>query len=153
MLQRVFTLLNCGFVASLAMQVPEMPESLILYKPYRNLVDNSTWANIQDIIVTHYHMDLLVNFTTNELQGSVIHDFTVTGAQVQYIQLDIWDVFIERIEMVPPGSAMNATTHQGNVPFYDGNPIAFKIQFPLTDDWCLVIDLGQNYTLGTELSL
>lgn len=47
---------------------------------------------------------------------------------------------------------MNATMHEGNVPAYEGNALNFKIQFPLTKDWCLIVDLAQNYTRGTELS-
>lgn len=55
----------CGYAAANIDATPE--GSLLLYKPYRSKVDNSTWANTGNITTSHYHLDLMVNFTAKNL--------------------------------------------------------------------------------------
>lgn len=101
----------------------------------------------------HQHFDWFVNWTTNTLQGSIILDIMVLNGTQQYIQLDAWDILLERVEMVPPGAALNATMNAGNVIVYDGQPLGFLKFFTLSDDWCIIIDLGTTFTVGTEFSI
>jgi hypothetical protein len=44
---------------------------------YQLNVDNSTYANADQIHTTHFHVDWDVNFDAKILQGSVTHDLDV----------------------------------------------------------------------------
>jgi hypothetical protein len=60
------------------------------------------------------------------MTGSIIHDMTVKALSTQYAQFDVaLGMDIQGVEMLPAGSAMNATTHQGNIPFGQGTPLSF----------------------------
>jgi len=74
---------------------------------------------------------------------------------VQFVQLDSWNLDIQEVLLMPPGAAINATNNAGNVPVYnDSVSLAFEVKDPNPGSGqVLVIDLGANYTLGTELSL
>jgi len=51
---------------------------------------------------------------------------TVKALSTQYAQFDVaLGMDIQGVEMLPAGSAMNATTHQGNIPFGQGTPLSF----------------------------
>ena len=74
---------------------------------------------------------------------------------VQFVQMDSWNLTIQEVLLMPPGAAMNATMNAGNVPVYnDSVSLNYTIMDPNPGSGqVLVIDLGANYTLGTELSL
>jgi hypothetical protein len=117
MLQKVFTLLFSGFVASTMAKRKANLGDISTYVPYHPKVDNSTYGNIDQIYTTHYHVDWFVNWTSSQLQGSIIHDMTVkdfTG----YVTMDVWNLNIQNVGLLPAGSALNATMHQGSVPVY-----------------------------------
>ena len=41
---------------------------------------------------------------------------------VQFVQMDSWNLTIQEILLMPPGSALNATMNAGNVPVYNDTP-------------------------------
>jgi hypothetical protein len=53
--------------------------TLAAYSPttYQANVDNSTYANADQIHTTHFHVDWEVNFDNKQLVGSVTHDLEV----------------------------------------------------------------------------
>jgi hypothetical protein len=77
MLQKVFTLLFASVSLTLG-------QDIYSYVPYHPAVDNSTYGNIDQIAVTHQHVDWFVNWTNKTLQGSIIMDMTVS-TQTQFI--------------------------------------------------------------------
>ena len=153
MLQKVFTLLFSGFVATTMALSKAMPGDIATYVPYHPKVDNSTYGNIDQIATTHYHVDWFVNWTSSELTGSIIHDMTVKDF-VQYVQMDSWNLNIQAVALLPAGSALNATLHQGTVPVYNGTYLVWDIKSPNPGSGdVIVIELDQNYTAGSEISL
>jgi hypothetical protein len=74
----------------------------------------------------------------------------------QFAQFDIAQgMNINGCEMLPPGSAMNATTHQGNIPVYEGNALNCSVVVVSYDpqEVVLVVDLGSSVPLGAEISI
>ena len=72
MLKGVLTLLFTSFVAtavSANKKINEkvMPQDINSYVPHHPMVDNSTYANIDEIVVTHQHVDWFVNWTNKTL--------------------------------------------------------------------------------------
>lgn len=49
-------------------------------------------------------MDIAVDFDTKSLSGSVTHDF-MTVAMTDKVVLDIWDMDIQSVEMMPANAA------------------------------------------------
>lgn len=103
-------------------------------------------------MTTHQHVDWFVNWTNKTLQGSIILDMVVKK-EVQYVTLDTWGNNVQDVHLMPAGSAMSATLNKGIVPVAD-NPLAWAVRTvnPNTGQ-VLVIDLAQNYTTGTLISL
>ena len=101
MLKGVLALLFTSYIAtavSASKKVTEkvMPQDIISYVPHHPMVDNSTFANIDEIVVSHQHVDWYVNWTNKTLQGSIIMDLTVVS-DVMYISLDTWGNVIEDV--------------------------------------------------------
>ena len=48
---------------------------------------------------------------------------------------------------------MNATMNQGLVQVNTTTDLTYLVKYSFTDDWCLIIDLGQNFTEGEQFSL
>jgi len=74
MLQRVLTLLFSGVVTS---AFAKKPSDIGSYTPYHPPADNSTYGNVDQIYVTHQHVDWFTNWTSQTLQGYILMDFTV----------------------------------------------------------------------------
>ena len=64
---------------------------------YQINVDNSTYANADQIHTTHYHVDWTVNFDTSQLIGSVTHDLKVLQ-DTNYVVFDTWNINIDSAE-------------------------------------------------------
>ena len=47
------------------------------YIPVQPLADNSTFANLDYVRVTHQFVDWFPNFQTSQLQGSIVFDLQV----------------------------------------------------------------------------
>ena len=108
------------------------PEDIATYVPYHPKVDNSTYGNIDEIYTTHYHVDWYINWKSNTIMGWIIHDMTVKS-DVLYIQLDSWDLFIEEVNLMPPGSAMYATEHAGTTPVSTNSTLVWELKSPNPD--------------------
>jgi hypothetical protein len=92
------------------------------------LVDNSTFANLDYVRVTHQFVDWFPNFTTTQIQGSIVMDLQVLQ-QVMYLQLDVANCTVTDVQLLPPGSAMSATMNKGIIPVTD-SPLEFTILSP-----------------------
>jgi len=72
--------------------------------PKQPRVDNSTFANVDELFTFHFHLDIAVDFEGKTLSGSVTHDlFTVSPTDK--LVLDIWDMDIQSVDFMPANSA------------------------------------------------
>jgi len=83
------------------------------FVPKQPAIDNSTFANIDEIFTFHFHMDVEVDFDGKSIGGSIIHDMN-TVALTDKVVLDIWDMDIESVEYMRGNSAQWA--REGNDP-------------------------------------
>ena len=60
------------------------------------LVDNSTYANVDEIHTTHLHIDLKADFNERTLSGFVLHTMKAVKPTL-YAQFDIWDLNITSV--------------------------------------------------------
>lgn len=93
-----------------------------------------------------------MNWTNKTLQGSIIFDMNVV-AETQYIQLDTWNNIITEVQLLPAGSAYQATMNAGTVPVYN-NPLIWEVKNP--NPVCgqvLVVELPMIYGAGATLSI
>lgn len=61
------------------------------------LVDNSTYANTDQIYTDHVHLDLALDFDTEVITGSAKHSMIVKDPTAEYVQFDIWDLEIQNV--------------------------------------------------------
>jgi hypothetical protein len=74
-------------------------------------------------------------------------------AETQYIQLDSWNQIIDEVQLLPAGSAYQATMNAGTVPVYN-NPLIWEVKNPNpTCGQVLVIELPMIYGAGASLSI
>jgi hypothetical protein len=71
---------------------------------YQTNVDNSTYANADEIHTTHFHVDWLVDFNHEHVVGAVTHDLEVLK-DTDHVVFDNWLIEILQCESVPQGSA------------------------------------------------
>lgn len=110
MLQRVFTILF-GVAATV------LAQDINTYVPYHPKVDNSTYANVDQVIVTHQHIDWFADFTNYQMDGFILLDMTViSDTPIQFVTLDIWNQQMGTVQMCPPDTALIATNDAGMVP-------------------------------------
>jgi len=127
-------------------------QDIYSYVPHHPAVDNSTWANTDQIATTHQHVDWYVNWTNKTLQGSIILDMTVVSSTA-WIQLDTRTNVITGVQLLPPGSAMVATNDAGTVPVVN-NPLTWIIKDPNPNiGQVLVVQLPTTYGAGSSLSI
>ena len=72
--------------------------------PKQPSIDNSTFANVDELFTYHFHLDVDVDFETKTVGGSVIHDLYVVSPTDKVV-LDIWDMDISSIEYMSAGAA------------------------------------------------
>jgi hypothetical protein len=97
-MMKVLTLLFSGFVATTFARIkkdPRAPGDISTYVPFHPMADNSTYGNIDQLEVSHQHIDWYVNWTTSQFQGSIIMDIIVKQNDVMYVQLDSWNNTID----------------------------------------------------------
>jgi len=73
--------------------------------------DWHTYSNYQDIITTHVHLDLAINFKTKQIEGSIEHDLKRLNSDVDTLILDTRDLDIHKTETFD-GKKWSATTFQ-----------------------------------------
>lgn len=73
---------------------------------YQLNVDNSTYANADQIHTTHYHVDWQVSFDDKVIYGSITHDLEVLQDTTQLV-LDSWLINVESAELLPAESAIS----------------------------------------------
>jgi len=66
-------------------------------------VDNSTYANADEIHTTHYNVDWLVNFEDETLTGTITHDLEVLQDTDRVI-FDSWLINIQAIDLLAGNS-------------------------------------------------
>jgi len=71
---------------------------------YQSNVDNSTYANADQIHTTHLHVDWIVDFNAENLFASITHDLEVLES-VDHVVFDSWLLDIIQCEIVPSKSA------------------------------------------------
>lgn len=157
MLKKVFSLLFTSYLANALTSTTkfnqDMPQDISTYVPHHPSVDNSTYGNIDEIATTHYHVDWYINFGSSTLMGWIIHDMTVKADNTLYVQLDSWDLVILEVQLLPPGSAMYATTHAGTTEVTNST-LVWDIKSPNPDSGdVLVIELDKEYMAGAEVSI
>lgn len=130
MLKAINLLFACIATNALARKQPfaDAPKSVVDYMPTHPQVDNSTFANVEQIATTHQHVDWYVNWASKTLQGSIILDMIVKK-EVQYVTLDTWGNNVQDVHFMPAGSAMSATLNKGIVPVADA-PLDWSIKQP-----------------------
>jgi len=99
-----------------------MTSPLDSFIPRQPSVDNSTFANVDELFTFHYHMDVAVDFDSRSLAGSITHDF-MTVAPTDKVVLDIWDMEIQSVEMMPANAAQALRDGQDVKPL---STLAFK---------------------------
>jgi leukotriene-A4 hydrolase len=67
-------------------------------------VDNSTYANANQIRTTHYHVDWDVDFVSQTIEGSIVHDLEVLEDS-DHVVFDSWLINIKNAQLLPSGSA------------------------------------------------
>jgi leukotriene-A4 hydrolase len=72
---------------------------------YQLNVDNSTYANADQIHTPHFHVDWKISFDEKVIYGAVTHDLEVLQDTTQLV-LDSWLINIESAELLPAGSAI-----------------------------------------------
>jgi len=153
---KVLTLLFSGLVATTLARIkkdPVAPGDISTYVPMHPKADNSTYGNIDQIDVNHQHVDWFVNWTSSQLQGSILLDMVVRQNNVMYIQLDSWNNTIDQVNLLPAGSAMRATLGAGNIPVVN-NTLVWEVKFP--NPVCgdvLVIELPHAYNRNATFSI
>ncbi|WP_125560923.1 M1 family metallopeptidase [Pseudoalteromonas rubra] len=60
-------------------------------------VDEHTYANLNDVISTHLHLDLDVDFTDKQLEGFVEHTLAWQNKQARTLVLDTRDLEIDKV--------------------------------------------------------
>lgn len=153
---KVLTLLFSGLVATTLARIkkdPVAPGDITTYVPFHPMADNSTYGNIDQIEISHQHVDWFVNWTSNQLQGSILFDMVVKQNDVMYIQLDSWNNTIDSVQLLPGGSAMRASLGSGNIPVVN-NPLVWEVKYPNPNIGdVLVIQLPHNYNRGGYFSI
>jgi hypothetical protein len=98
--------------------------------------------------------DWAADLTSQKMTGSVIHDMTVITSSVDMIYLDVsgWGM-VQQVAWMPPGSAMNATNNEGNIPANVGSFNLTSLTFIAQGSSYLKVFLDRNYSLGEELSI
>ena len=79
--------------------------------PVQPSVDNSTFANVEELFTFHFHMDVAVDFDNKAIGGSVTHDL-MTVTPTDKVVLDIWDMDITSVEYLPANAAQAARDGQ-----------------------------------------
>lgn len=105
--------------------------------PRQPRVDNSTFANVDELFTFHFHMDVGVSFDTKSLFGSVTHDM-MTVSMTDKVVLDIWDMDIISVEYMPANSAQAFRDGQNPEPL---TQLAFRTYTDL------------NPTIGHQLAI
>jgi len=72
--------------------------SLDSFQPYPSLLDNSTYANVDDIKQEHLHLDFDIDFETQTYQGSITLDMHADNG-VNFVTLDTWYLDISRVTL------------------------------------------------------
>ena len=74
------------------------------FVPKQPAIDNSTFANIDEIFTYHFHLDVAVNFDDKSVSGSITHDMSALNPTDKVV-FDIWSMDITAVEYMPTGSA------------------------------------------------
>lgn len=101
------------------------------WTPHHPGVDNSTFANVDQVVVTHQHADWGVNFASGMLQGSIVFDMMVVS-DTMYVSFDTLGNDIEDVQLLPAGSALAATMNAGVIPLVN-NPVSYDVKINLNN--------------------
>ena len=106
-----------------------MTSPLDEFVPKQPAVDNSTFANVDELFTFHFHLDVAVDFDSKSIYGSVTHDF-MTVVATDKVVLDIWDMDIDSVELMQPNAAQHLRDDQETQPIskldfktYELNPV------------------------------
>ncbi|MBV1909476.1 MAG: M1 family metallopeptidase [Kangiellaceae bacterium] len=73
--------------------------------------DWHTYSNYQDIVSTHIHLDLAVDFKNKQLKGSITHDLKRLKKGIDRLILDTRDLDIHKVE-ISNGKSWKETTFE-----------------------------------------
>ena len=120
---------------------------------YQYNVDNSTYANADQIHTTHYHCDWKVDFDKKTLRGSITHDLEVLQ-DTSILVLDTWLIDIITAEQLTSGSAERMRLAGTNELEVNGVYLAHEIEEvnPLIGD-ALTIHFNEVQLAGTTVSV
>ena len=151
MLQKAFTMLFGVAATTMASSQGDINT----YVPYHPKVDNSTYANIDQVVVTHQHLDWYADFTQNQMEGFILLDMTVISSEpIQYVTLDMWNQQLDGVKMLPADSAIIATNDAGMVPVNKSPALTTRITSPNPQTGqVLIIELDRMYSMGQEFCL
>ena len=99
----------------------DAPQNIQTYVPTHPRQDNSTYGHIDQVAVTHQHIDWFPNWTQSIVQGSIVFDMVVNMNDIMYVQFDTWNNTIEEVVLQPAGTAMRCSLGNGNIPISTNN--------------------------------
>jgi len=101
--------------------------SLDDFVPQPSLLDNSTYANVDDIKQNHLHLNFDIDFDTQTYQGAITLDLHADNT-VDFITLDTWYLDIQRVKWNLPFEAKRLK--DGGVASEDGYELNWKVTTP-----------------------
>ena len=88
-----------------------LSQPLADFVPNQPKVDNSTFGNVDEILTTHFHLDIAVDFDNTKLVGTNTLDMQAV-ALTDKIVLDVWKLDVSRVELVSHTQAVDPAQRQ-----------------------------------------
>lgn len=63
-----------------------------------NSLDNSTFANLDQVVTNHLNLSFDVNFTSKNILGDVVYNMQSVSENVSYVQMDLRGIVINEIQ-------------------------------------------------------
>lgn len=99
------SLLSSAFMSEQSAMLGHEP--LNKFVPVPPKIDNSTFANVEDVRTQHFHLDVEIHFDESKLKGSNTFDFSCVG-HTDKVVLDTWDIKVSAVHQVRKGAAIAA---------------------------------------------
>jgi len=112
--------------------------------------DHYSFANVDQFVTDHLHLDLAVDFDSRELQGSATLNMRRVDAKADELTLDTRDLRIESVRFIlASGEALDAMHRLGDVDDFLGTPLVITVPAQLQADPALTIHIEYRTSPGS----
>ncbi len=112
--------------------------------------DHFSFANSDQFVTDHLHLDLAVDFDARELHGSATLNMQRMDAGADEVILDTRDLTIEDVRFIlADGEPLGATHRLGDVDDFLGTPLVITVPAQLREDPELTIYIGYRTSPGS----